>query len=64
MAELKEYTFTIDGIERTVQLDEDDAKRYQDLYGDQPEPDGTGDLLKQAGASNKSRSASNKAGDK
>lgn len=53
MPELKEYTFTIGGVETTLQLDDADAKRYQTLYGDQ---------AKQAAPANKARTASDKSG--
>lgn len=50
MAKLKEYTVDIGGVEHTLQLSDEDAKRY----GDNATP------VKSSTASNKSRSASDK----
>jgi hypothetical protein len=50
MAEMKEYTVEIGGIEHTMQLSDEDAKRY----GDAATP------VKSSTAANKSSSASNK----
>lgn len=49
MADLKEYTVVIGGVEHTLQLSDEDAQRY----GDAATP-------KSSTASNKSRSASDK----
>jgi hypothetical protein len=50
MADLKEYTVIIGGVEHTLQLSDEDAKRY----GDAATP------VKSSTASNKSSTASNK----
>ena len=50
MADLKEYTVTIGGVEHTLQLSDEDAQRY----GDAATP------AKSSTASNKSATASNK----
>jgi len=54
MADLKEYTVNINGVETTMQLDADDLKRYQAIHGE--------DNVKQAQVANKARSASDKSG--
>ena len=50
MADLKEYTVTIGGVEHTMQLSDEDAKRYGDAAT----------AAKSSTASNKSATASNK----
>ena len=52
MADLKEYTVTIGGVEHTMQLSDEDAKRYGDAAKAE----------KSSTASNKSATASNRCG--
>ncbi len=51
MADLKEYTVNIGGVEHTMQLSEEDAKRYGDAAKA---------ASKSSTPSNKSRTAENK----